>query len=304
MIRMNVVKTIVTYAVIVVVAAALAAPGAFWLCQVSGIDWLAGQPFHRICDRTLLATALIGLWPLLRCVGVRSWRDLGYAPVPRWWRQTLIGFGLGFGSLALAGAFSLLLGARTFRLAPNLPISLLKYLGVGALVAVIEETFFRGAIQGTLQRVWSGVAAVLMTSFVYAVLHFVRAPYFDISSGAVHWNTGFVYLATAVSEPAHKPGMLVALVTLSLAGCNLGWAFAKTRVLYLAIGLHAGWVFTMKMYSVLTTATVAPQPRWLGAERLTENITTWPVLLLLLAVITWWCRHDLDPSTTSGNSPA
>ena len=60
MIRMNAVKTIAAYAVIVVIAAALAAPGAFWLCQVSGIDWLARQPFRRICDRTLLATALFG----------------------------------------------------------------------------------------------------------------------------------------------------------------------------------------------------------------------------------------------------
>jgi hypothetical protein len=72
--------------------------------------------------------------------------------------------------------------------------------------------------------------------------------------------------------------MAVGFVTLWLAGCILGLAFARTRALYLSMGIHAGWVFTLKTFAWLTA----------GAS-LVDSALVWPVLLAVL----WLCWKKL-----------
>jgi membrane protease YdiL (CAAX protease family) len=63
----------------------------------------------------------------------------------------------------------------------------------------------------------------------------------------------------------------------------LGLAYAKTRALYLPIGLHAGWVLANE------------SARWLDAGAIIEDMTTWPVLALLLVIVGWLCTKKLKP---------
>jgi hypothetical protein len=75
----------------------------------------------------------------------------------------------------------------------------------------------------------------------------------------------------------------------------LGWAFARTEALYLSMGLHAGWVFTLQSFSFLTIPNAGVSGRWLGAVALTENVATWPVLVGTFFLVAWLCRNKLDP---------
>ncbi len=296
-------KAIVLYAVAIVALGALLAPSAFWAAQAAGhllqSDWLTRQPFRRVLDRTLLIVALAGLWPLLRAVGIRSWNALGFARTADWWRPVLLGAGLGISSFLLAGAISLVVGARLLdfsKPAPEIASSLLKYLVTGIVVALIEETFFRGGIQGALQRGMPFVPALVVASAVYSALHFLKPSGVVIAADEVRWYSGFDCLSQVVSRSLVAPGVAVGFVTLFLAGWILGWAFAKTRSLYLSMGLHAGWVFTLKSYAFFTNTNVSDVGRWLGAGALTENIATWPVLVGTFFLVAWLCRGKLAPS--------
>ena len=81
---------------------------------------------------------------------------------------------------------------------------------------------------------------------------------------------------------------MVGFVTLFLAGCVLGLGFTRTRALYLSIGIHAGWVFTLKTYAALTH-TSGPRTWWGGAA-LVDNMLVWPILVGVLGFVAWVYR--------------
>lgn len=279
---------ILLYAVVVVGAGALIAPWIFWALPATGNAWLAGQPFRRVFDRCVMLAALAGLWPLLRSLGIRSCADLGFRYVVRWRAQLLAGIGLGIASFLVAGIASVALGARHFDLARaegHLLSSLLKFALAGIVVGLIEEAFFRGGLQGALQRAWPAKIALPVASVIYSALHFLKPAGVVINAGDVRWHTGFDCLAEVFSRSLATPGVGLAFVTLLLVGLILGWAFIRTRALYLSIGLHAGWVFTLKTYVLLTDGRATDATRWLGGGQLTENVLTWPVLLVVVFAV-------------------
>lgn len=284
-------KAIGLYAVAVIVVGALLAPWLFGAVQWTAThlrvaQWLAGYSFRRIFNRSLMIVALVGLWPLLRSIGIRSWGELGYVRARGWWRHALIGFALGLGSLVIAIGISAALGARSLTLdksAGEIAGAALRYAMVGVVVALIEETFFRGAIQGAFQREMNTVAAVIVASAIYSALHFLKPKGVNISPDDMRWSSGFTCLAGIGTQSFADRDVLVSFVTLFIVGCILGLAYARTRALYLSIGLHAGWVLANE------------SARWFGAGRIVEDVIAWPVLALLLAVVGWLCTTKLKP---------
>lgn len=237
-------------------------------------DWLGRQPFRRVFDRTVLLVALTGLWPLTRNVGIRSWAELGFACLAAWWRQILLGAALGVASFALAAA----LAGRPpdlNRSTTEIVAALLRYALTGVVVALIEETFFRGGLQGALQRVFRLPVAIALTSIVYSTVHFLKPSGVNIGADAVTWNSGLVYLGQVLAHSLDRPGVAVAFLSLFLVGCILGFVFAKSGALYFPIGLHAGWVLANEF------------TRWLGMGKLIEQWVTWPVLAAVFVGL-WW----------------
>ncbi len=291
------------YAVAVVVISALVAPWAFLLVQWLGNNihaaaWLARQPFRRVYDRCVLVTALAGLVPLLRAADVRSWASLGYVRASNWWRHGLLGFCLGIASFLVAGALLMVLGARTWK--EGLEISALissmaKFTIAGIAVALIEETLFRGGLQGVLQRGGHFPRAIAITSAVYSLVHFLKPQTAAVDASAITWLTGFQYLGQVLTKSFGQPGVAAGFVTLWLAGCVLGLAFTETKGLYLSMGLHAGWVLTLKSYAFCTVPVIMTGPVWWVRDNLIASPVVWPVLAVLFFGVFWLCRNKLRP---------
>ncbi len=299
-------KAIGLYAVAVVLLGALLAPWLFWTLQalaahLPAVGSLARQPFHRIFDRAILVVAFAGLWPLLRSLGFRSWNDLGYVKACGGWWHGLIGFALGLGSFALVIVIEITMGSRSVNLdksAAQITGAVLRYLATGLAVALVEETFFRGGLQGALQRGMSAVTAVIVASMIYSALHFVKPTRVNIPADQITWSSGLTCLSGSVTRSVSERDVLVGFVTLFLAGCILGLAYARTKALYLSIGLHAGWVLANEF------------ARWLGTYQIIEDKAAWPVLAVLLVLVAWLCRNKLkplrasEPLSSGGDAPA
>ena len=291
---MKATRAIALYVVAADALTALLSPFVFWGLRAVGFSF----PFERIFGRILMIVALGGLWPVLRWIGFRSWNDIGFSRVTNCRRNVFAGLALGAGAYLLAGLASLALGARSLNRdveAGTVVSRFLLFAASGVAVAVIEETFFRGGIQGGLQRDWRSTIAVVAGSAFYAIMHFFRPVHGFVESANVHWDTGFAYLARLFSNVPATPQFGAQFTTLLLVGVVLGAAYVRTGTLYLSMGLHAGFVFALKSFAFLTVAGCGSFAQWLGAaDSPTANLLTWPFLLVLIFVVVRTGRPDTD----------
>lgn len=294
------------YFAVVFTAGALLAPAVYLLLQSAksifpALATFADQPFHRYVNRSLLAAGLIGLIPFVRLIGIQSFGQLGLGRSRSAWQQWTNGLTVGFGSLACAACLTVLAGARQFE--PHSAGKLIEHLAnallAAATVSVLEELFFRGALQTALCRALPPVGAVLLSSVIYAWLHFFQRP---PPPAEVTWTTGFIVLGQMFSGLADTESLIPALLSLTMAGVILGVTRQQTGLLYFPIGLHAGWIFWLKSYGFLTEQNGPANLALWGSRKLIDGWIAFFVLLGTLAFVMLapsyrMNRPRLDPST-------
>jgi membrane protease YdiL (CAAX protease family) len=264
--------------------------------QDTGVaDWLLKEieraHFTRYFNRAVLVCAILFIWPLLRAVRLQRGLLPVWRPFSRGLRQWALGFTLAAGLLLVVGFLFLRLGAYQIRpdadwLNVGEPIS--AALGAG----VIEEFFFRGLLLGLLLRTMKPAAALLWTTFIFAIVHFLKPPdAWQIADEAVTWASGFVVLGQIARGFGDVQFLLAEFATLFAVGWVLARARLHTGMLWAGMGLHGGWIFGLKYFSALTYAVPGWLP-WIGANL---KVGLAPLMMVLL---TGWIslrvmpRHD------------
>jgi len=229
---------------------------------------------------------------LLRFSGLDSWRGFGFAPTAQWRAHLARGFLLGFISLAIVGAGALIAGVRTWHVDPASPPLAFVLVGAAltaAIVAVLEEALFRGAIFGTLRRKNHWLIALLLSSAIYSIVHFFqRAP---IRAAQITWSSGLELLPQMVRGFADLQQIVPGFFVLVLAGAILAAACQRTGSLYFSIGLHAGWIFWAQSYPVLTKQHATPVHPFWGSAKLTD---AWLGLIVLTPLLVWFLRRPRE----------
>ncbi|MFM7101675.1 MAG: lysostaphin resistance A-like protein [Verrucomicrobiota bacterium] len=270
--------------------AALLAPWVWHGLQVLAGSWPAlagpaGQPFHRYVNRCLLVLALAGLWPLIRALRLRSWTEVGAVPGPAAARDARAGLAWGALSLAVVAALALAGGGR--HLDPDLSAArlasrLASAAASAGVVAVLEELLFRGVVFTALRRAGSFLSATLLSSLVYAMVHFFARPPRPATVGP--WS-GFDTLASMLHGWVEFRQLVPGLLNLAVAGACLALARERTGGLGFSIGLHAGWIFWLKTWLAFTRETPGANPWFWGTGRLVDGWLALPVLLATLAFL-------------------
>ena len=271
--------------------------GPLWLALQ---PWLPDLPFAKLASR-LWQLSMVGgvafvVWRL-RLRGKSAW---GYG-MPRAVFLRQLGLGLALGLLTMTPvALSVIgLGLRDWR--PTLDAARwveLFFSGAltGIAVGFLEETFYRGLLLGALTRddgarpePWGRGVAVLASSMLYASLHFLARS--KIPAAEVDVGSGLALLAQSLRYFAAPAGMVDSFLALTAVGALLAMARLWTGSIALSVGLHAGWVWVMKL-AVGTTwlAPAAPQAWLINAI---DGFTGWLVLgwTLLLTLAAWHWRE-------------
>lgn len=248
--------------------------------------------FHKVASR---------LWQLLMLGGVvlvvwrfrlTSRRDWGYGvPRPAWLRQ--FGVGLLAGLVTMLPITLSMIGLDVRPLRPELDLAriggaLLAGALSGLAVGFVEETFFRGLMQGAVLRETRRPAlALVAVATLYSAMHFLDRA--RIPHEQVEWSSGFVLLSGILGKFGAFGGIVDAFLCLLAVGLVLGIVTWWTGSIALAVGLHAGWVWMMRTTVGATAANDSSPLAWLisDADGYTGwLVLAWTVVITLVVVFT------------------
>ncbi len=268
----------------------LLAPVLFWTAQsltAHGLfSFLDNFDFEIFFHRALLLAAVLLLWPLFRSIRLCNLEDLALRRNGHWSRDLAAGFFLAALPLLCCGALLLALHIFSLRLAINW-FSLTKIIGASIAAPLIEEAFFRGLILGILLRSGCASMSIFITSALFAVVHFLKAPLH--TSAVVTWTSGFNSIAHSFSQFSNPTMVAAGFTTLFVIGWILADARVITRSLWLPIGLHAGWIFSSGAFNKIAHREILALP-WLG-KNLLVGIVPLGVACLTWMLMRGWLRY-------------
>ena len=224
---------------------------------------LFGFPFHRVADRIGMVALALGFWAVARHLRLADRASLGYGVARgRFFGEAARGFLIGVPLMAAVIGLMVVLDLREWK--PGVVISAatlgklaLQGLLRGIAVAVIEETFLRGAMFAGIARESGATVAIILTSLVYALTHFVSS--YHVPADQIAWRSGFDMLAGSLRAFAHPWDVADAYVCLFAVGAVLAQVRALTGNIAAGLGLHAGFVWVITFVRE-TSVAVPGQP--------------------------------------------
>jgi hypothetical protein len=134
-------------------------------------------------------------------------------------------------------------------------------------------------------RDWKPVPAFVVANLFYSALHFVEPPEKYFLSGIDPW-AGFRHLFSTLRRFS-RPLRSLQGDGSPLIGIVLSYAFARTGALYMSIGLHAGWVISIKTVRVFGNYQTENLGWLFGATdpKIVSGVVTWAGILLVGIVI-------------------
>ena len=228
-------------------------------------------PWGKIFRRCVSLAALLTLWLFTRPLRGHTLQFLGLADWVRGRPQLLRGALLGFGAMALLGTLYLATGACLIHVhADTLRVwsTLVGFLPAAGLIAVLEESIFRGYVLKHLLACSKPIALV-GSSAAYALVHLRPHPVWPAS--------GFE------------------LVGLFLLGWILALGTLRSGSLYLAIGLHGSLAYCARVNKLLLEFPGLSLQWLVGTNRLVNGVAAWLALLGIGWIIT---RGHMTPQLT------
>ncbi len=218
-----------------------------------GILQLMGDilPLHKLISKgTQVLLVLVCLFPL-RAYLKLSWTDLGFARKAVFFKQLVLGLGLGLLTLlpVLGMLYALdvhIIDETKHWTAGYFLERLLISLLLALLISSVEEPLFRGILlTGLRKKIGIGLAIFLSASY-YSGLHFLKNKT-PITYEEIEFSTSFELLVQAFANLLN-PEILSAFIGLLMVGFFLAMIRVKIKnSLGLCIGYHTGWVWLIKM---------------------------------------------------------
>lgn len=268
---------------VVVVGALLAYP--LWL--LLGLVGLAEDAFAKLTLRAVQLCALLGTWPLAWALRLDTRKAFCLQRGPGFGAEFRNGVLLGIAGMAGLALLLLVLGIRVpDETARVEPLRIVLFFGVAALGAVIlsivEELWFRGGLHGTARAFLGVVAAALLTSTLFALVHYARADS-AVLAADVRWWRGLEVMRHAFDRLVERERVLDSLVALGLLGVMLVALRERSRRLALPIGVHAGAVIVVRLLREYTVVDPDSALAWLVGTY--DGVMGWLAALWLCGLI-------------------
>ncbi|HEU4779124.1 MAG TPA: CPBP family intramembrane glutamic endopeptidase [Steroidobacteraceae bacterium] len=267
--------------------------------------WLSISPlldnpkFHRVSSRVGMLLLTIGFILVVRWLGMADRKSLGFG-LPFWKFAGEVGKALALGIVLMMPALITMLVLDMRELVGE-PLSMVQWvrLALGAIitgltVALIEETFLRGAMQFAITRESGTRIAIALTSLVYAATHFLgryRVPAAEVDAGS-----GIDMVAFALAGFTRPLEFIDAFLCLTAVGVLLGMARAYTGNIAASVGLHAGWVAVIYVVRETSQREEGGPLRWMLSDF--DGFIGWMVLawtIMIGVALYFWVNSGHSP---------
>lgn len=259
--------------------------------------FLQQMPFHRYVSRSVQVTALLLLWPTIAWLRIQSLSELSLYKNRNARADLLCGIVVALVPLWLLETFFVWNGWYLFNAAIAFS-SLFKLLATAMFVSLFEEFFFRGLLLGLSRRFLSDRVAIFFTAFLFAGVHFLNMPH--AAKESVHWWSGLAICANVAQGLPATPLLLGAFASLLALGIILAWVTLRTGSLWLAIGLHAAWIFGQQSFNHVAHYAITPPNAflpWIGVPQIYGMVpvgllTFLPLMVTVLLLKRWLTRSS------------
>ena len=226
-----------------------------------GADWIHFNwpsviyervPFSRVFNRAFMAAGVIGFVAGRKFIFPPRIKPLLMPGFGQARRLLSIGWILGTVSTALLVSLMAIgdIFDPFFRLSWGESLSrLISAFFAGIFVGFLEEIFFRGMLFRELHDDGRPLTAYVFANLFYSALHFVKPGEAYFLPGMAPL-AGFRHLFNTFEPFVHPLDLIPGMFGLFLIGIILSYALVRTGNLYLSIGLHAGWIFGLKVIRV------------------------------------------------------
>lgn len=255
--------------------------------------WLAKKcenaEFSRYFNRALLACALILLYPLIRCLRRPEQTQVKppllhrIKPHRQGWKDIAFGLMLSAGFLGLMTFLLIQLGYLAIEESIEWGRALRKAIIPAVIVSLLEEWLFRGALYNVLQRRLNTTLNILALSIFFAAVHFLKPPDGVDVSDPYHPLAGFEMIGLIGQKFLNPASFFGKFLTLVTVGIILAYSRYRTGTLWLAIGLHTGWIFSLKLVNRIS------DPTGQSSDLIFNDNITDGLLPLLTLILTGVC---------------
>ncbi len=291
-------QRILVYLFLVLLLTSLLSPwiAALWnLINEANPEWQGRRySLSRIFDRLFMILGIIFFFIFRPFLKIESPSQLGLRPPRQGTQDLLKGFSLAAASMIALGFVMFL--SEIFTPYFRLPLSVALQRSSKALLAaltigLLEEIFFRGMIFKGLLEGSKPVSAFLATNLFYSAIHFVKPAEKVFLSTPDPW-AGIYHLITSFQPFLDPIPLFPGFFGLFLIGIVLSYAFLRTGSLYLSIGLHAGWIFSLKILRVYGDYRREDLGWLFGSSepKLVSGVAGWMGILAVGVIVHWMTR--------------
>lgn len=263
-------------------------------------SYLASNPYPKFFDRSRWLSILLLLPYLFAQCRITSWKAVGFsrpalATSARWFVSGIAMIFVIYGYNTASGAFSFFWDARL--IASKIDDAILAALLIGTL----EEIVFRGLVFRMFYTAFNPLAAIVLSSAFFAALHF-KTPAFSLGEIAPS-QVGIAeasQIAVGTAIAVFTEFDFKYLLAIFLVGVVLHQVFLLANNLWASVALHAGWVFTIKLFGNAFSPTEHANA-FSGSTRVADGYWVSIVLILFVALFAVLLRKK---ASSEGGSTA
>lgn len=262
---------------------------------------------EKISSKMTLLFLVISIYPLSRFCGFNL-SSLGFnCGKSHFFFRLTIGFIWGiiilFDPLLAEIYFGIRVFDETFSFSLSTLINLIALsLTSGLLIAIIEETLFRGLLFKFIKSRSTSSYAIVISALFYATLHFLQS---DITTNPADTTvlTSLKVVVSAFSNLAN-PQIADSFIALFLVGVLLAIVRNHTNSIAYCIGLHASWVFLIKITKAVTDNNHLSEWSWLTGHYdgiIGYLVSGWLGIVILLYLVYLNKTGQKNPSRNVAN---